>query len=315
MPALVSLAHCSELTFSAVSDAVDQAVEPLGGMAAFVRPGQRVLVKPNLIAADPPERAATTHPLVVQRVVELVQAAGGEPFIGDSPAWGRFDQVAHVTGMEAVAERCRVALVPFARGLKVPCPFPAIVRSFPVAAPAVEADVLIHVPKLKAHQQLGFTAAVKTIYGCLPGKRKAFWHFRRPHDPDFARLLVAYHATVAPDLQIVDAVLAHEGRGPRRGQPRFVGVIAAGTDAVAVDTVLAELIHAPPSHRFLLEAAREMGVGEPDLEKIEIRGEPLAERRVADFVFPDLVGVAFSLPRVVRSVLRQWWLSRRHKER
>jgi uncharacterized protein (DUF362 family) len=278
-------------------------------MERFVQPGQRVLLKPNLISAVPPEAAATTHPLVVERVIQLVQAAGGQVFIGDSPAWGLLTHTARESGVAAVAVRYHVPIVEFNQPVSVPCPFPEVAASFYVDRSVVEADVILHLPKLKTHRQLGYTAALKSIYGCMPGKRKAFWHLRRSRrDQDFARLLVAFHATVAPTLHLVDGVLAMQGAGPVRGQPRFLGVLAASTDAAAVDAVLCDILNAPLSHRFVLDAARSLGFGETEGGRIDLHGEPPGSFRVADWDWPDLLGVGFSLPRVVRSVLRNQWL-------
>jgi len=126
-------------------------------------------------------------------------------------------------------------------------------------------------------------------------------------------LLVAFHATVAPTFHFVDGILAMQGRGPVRGQPRFLGLLAAGPDAAAVDTVLGDLLQAPASHRLLEEAARTLGFGETNRENIDIHGESPAAWSVPDWDWPDLVGVGFSLPRVLRSVVRNWTLTRRQR--
>ncbi|HIE53467.1 MAG TPA: DUF362 domain-containing protein [Armatimonadetes bacterium] len=307
----VSIARCAELRPDEVGAAVTEAVAALGGMERFVQPGNRVLLKPNLLSPDPPERAVTTHPLFVQWVIELVLAAGGKPFLGDSPAWGALSQVAQVAGLKDVAARYGVPLVEFCRPVAVPSPRPQVARRVLVDAAVLEAEVVINLPKLKAHRQLGFCGAVKNLYGCLPGKRKALLHFLKSRrDLHFALFLANYHAAVAPALTIVDAGLALERTGPRGGDPRFLGLVVAGTDCAAVDTVLAEIIQAPPSHRLLLEAVRQLDLGVTDLEAIELRGEPLEAIRPDRFLLPDLIGVGFSLPRVVRSVVRNFFLTR-----
>lgn len=314
-PAQVSLARCAEWDPAHVAQAVDEALRLLGGIERFVRPGQRVLLKPNLVSARPPEAAVTTHPWVVERVIQLVQSAGGEPFLGDSPAWGLLSANAQACGVAAVAERYQVPLVEFNQPVAVPCPFPQVAASFYVDRRVVEADAILHLPKLKTHGQLGYTAALKSIYGCMPGKRKALWHLRASRrDLDFARLLVAFHATVAPTLHLVDGIWAMQGAGPARGRPRFLGVLAAGSDAAAVDIVLCDLLNAPTSHRLLLEAARSLGFGETEGSRIQILGESVASLRVEDWEWPPLVGVGFSLPRVVRSVVRNLWLIHRQRQ-
>ena len=96
------------MTSQTVYAAVKRSVDLLGGMEAFVQPGAKVLLKPNLVRSMPPERAATTHPAVVAAVARLVMEAGGHPLIADSPGGpytaGTLKATYRRTGMEAAAE-------------------------------------------------------------------------------------------------------------------------------------------------------------------------------------------------------------------
>jgi uncharacterized protein (DUF362 family) len=97
-----------------VREGVARLLEPLGGMERFVKPGERVLLKPNLLSAKPPEAAVTTHPEVLRAVIESVQKAGGVALVGDSPGIGKPRRVAERAGLLEVIEATGAEFVPFA---------------------------------------------------------------------------------------------------------------------------------------------------------------------------------------------------------
>ena len=126
-------------------------------------------------------------------------------------------------------------------------------------------------------------------------------------DAVFATYLVAYAAAIPVALHLCDGVLAMEGAGPRLGQPRQLGWLAASTGAVELDAVCADLVAAPASHRLILDAALELGWGETDASRIPLLGDARDSLRVDDFVWPELLGVFFSPWRLARG----WWRNRK----
>jgi uncharacterized protein (DUF362 family) len=269
------------------------------------------LVKPNLLSGLSAEAAATTHPAVVGAVLARLNDLGARTTISDSPAFGWVGKVAEGCGVAEVARRYGIEIVELERPVSVASVRPHIRKTVVVDRAILEADVVINLPKLKAHRQLGFTGAVKNLYGCMPGKRKAYFHMERGNrDMDFARLIASFAYTVAPQLHLADAVVTMERDGPMGGDPRLLGALVAGTDAAAVDAVLAGLIDPPEENRLLLRACRELRLGSPDLADIEVRGEAPAFLTVNDFVHPLLVGVRFSPGRLARSVWRNYKLTR-----
>ncbi|MBI5832457.1 MAG: DUF362 domain-containing protein [Armatimonadetes bacterium] len=304
----VSLRRCASYEPADLDPALDALLADLGGLSAFVAPGQRVLLKPNLISDSPPERAATTHPALVEALARRIQALGATPFVADAPAWGAPQVVARATGMLGVCERLGIEWVGLDQKAWLPSTYPSVARGFHVDPRVLGADVVINLPKFKGHQQLGFTGAVKNLYGCLAGREKAYHHCARSRtDAEFARYLVAYAAAVPVALHLSDGVLAMEGAGPRLGQPRALGWLAASTGAVEVDAVCADLVQAPASHRLLLDAAAELGYGETDPARIARLGDAPESLRVDDFAWPELLGVFFSPWRL----LRGWWRNRK----
>jgi len=174
----------------------------------------------------------------------------------------------------------------------------------------LEADVVVNIPKLKAHTQARLTGAVKNLYGCVPGRRKVWWHVQARHNlARFCDMLVENARAMQAGLTVVDAVVAMEGQGPRRGTPRQVGLVVAGDDVVAVDAVLCALVGLPADRCEVLKAAARRGIGTPAMEAIRMVGEPLEKVRVEGFRWPEeLEDISFDVPRLARGALRRVWL-------
>jgi uncharacterized protein (DUF362 family)/Pyruvate/2-oxoacid:ferredoxin oxidoreductase delta subunit len=274
-------------------------------MGAFVKPGETVLLKPNMLASAAPERAVTTHPSVIRAVAELVMEAGGKPFIGDSPAVPGFNNVGRATGIGAVAAELGIPLVELKESAEYKQGEKKLFRILEISSKVMEADRIINLPKLKTHSQMFLTLGVKNIFGCVVGARKAQWHFKAGVDRlFFARMLVELYHAVSPDLTILDGVVGMEGDGPgMSGTPRVCGIIAASTDAIALDSVVLEITGGKQGQFFVLQAAKEMGVGETNLSAITIFGEPIDFFRLENFEFPKIGKVTFGPPIVRRFIL------------
>jgi uncharacterized protein (DUF362 family) len=116
---LVTIEKAADYQPDTVKAALVRLLAPLGGMRAFVNPGERVLIKPNLLAGKSPEKAVTTHPEVLRAVIELGRAAGGAPLVGDSPGIGGLRKVAEKAGILAVIEDTGAELVEFTEPVPV----------------------------------------------------------------------------------------------------------------------------------------------------------------------------------------------------
>jgi uncharacterized protein (DUF362 family) len=285
IPSDVSLVRCPDYGRDSTFAAVRRAVDLLGGMGRFVKPGNRVLIKPNLLKARPPEAAVTTHPEVVRAVIRLVQEAGGAALVGDSPGMGDLRKVAEKAGILDVVNEEGAELADMDDA--VPVKNTGRFQRFEIARQARDADAIINLPKLKTHGMTTLTGAVKNLFGCVPGKRKVQWHFNTGvNRPLFMTMLVELYAALAPRLTIMDAVVGMDGNGPGSGTPRPIGVIIAGQDAVGVDTVSARLVGVAPESLPLLQAARAAGIGETRQERIKVLGDPLASVVVRHFLLP-----------------------------
>ena len=251
-------------------------------MGRFVRPGMRVLLKPNLLTAANLERAITTHPAVVQAVAELAQEAGGTLLIGDSPGGsaGNDSLVWRRSGMAEVAQRTGAHLVPFDGVVWKRLDDADGSNDYFIARPVLEADLVINLPKLKTHILTLYTGAVKNLFGTIPGTRKREVHCRAPGVRDFGQALVDVLELTRPGLTLMDGVFGQEGNGPGMGgAPRRYGCLAASMDPVALDAVIARAMGYRPGEVLHLAQASARGLGVSDLDAVQITGD----RRALDF--------------------------------
>lgn len=263
-------------------------LEGMGGDA--IERGCRVLIKPNFLGPAPPSRGMLTHPMVVKGVVEYVLERGGRVQISDSPAMGTFERVLKEGGTLEALEGLQVVYREFKESvvLDVGEPF----RGIEIARDALEADVLINLPKLKTHTQMLLTLGVKNLFGCIVGLRKPQWHLRAGVDRElFAALLVRIYQAVKPRFTILDGILAMEGEGPGKGgRPKELGILLGSTDAVALDAVVCRLLglheDALPTNRI----ARRWGLLDGPVATV---GDPVA---IESFQLPEATPLVFGPP-------------------
>ncbi|PLX85437.1 MAG: (4Fe-4S)-binding protein, partial [Desulfuromonas sp.] len=264
-----------------VEAALQALLAPLGGMQAFIKPGQRVLLKPNLLAGKPPDKAVTTHPEIVRQTILMAQACGGIVSVGDSPGIGKAETVARKSGILSVIEETGARFAPFDESTTIH-PHGTTFHSLEVASAILEADVIINLPKLKTHQMMGLTAAVKNMFGVVVGMRKVRLHLQAGTDKAFfALMLLELAEQVQPALSIVDAVVAMEGEGPGSGDPVQVGALLAGPHPLAVDTSAADLLGLPADLNLVQKIAREKGRVGAELADVDLRGDTLENLRPA----------------------------------
>jgi uncharacterized protein (DUF362 family)/Pyruvate/2-oxoacid:ferredoxin oxidoreductase delta subunit len=305
----VSIQKVATYDRTAVAAGLVRLLEPLGGMAVFVQPGERVLLKPNMLYGKAPECAVTTHPEVLRGVIGLVKAAGGIPLVGDSPGFGDIRKVADKTGMLAVIEETGAELVEFSEAVEVAGS--GLFKRLELARPYLEADRVINLPKLKTHEMMTLTCGVKNLFGAVVGHAKAAWHLKAGADREmFARMLLDIYLLRPPDLTIVDAITAMEGDGPGSGDPVSVGLLLAGANAVAVDVIAAQVAGIPNKLLFVERAALKLGIEGANRKSVAVVGTGLDEARVAPFRLPHISDVQFGLPAFLKNRLRHYLTTR-----
>lgn len=289
-------------------DCVNGLLAPLGGIGAFVRPGQRVLVKPNLLTDAPPEAAKTTHPEVVRAVLRVLKDAGAHPFVADSPASVmKIERVWETTGFRALCEAEQVPLLRLEQGGAVS--FKEGGFTFSIARQALDADVIVGVPKIKTHVLTGLTCAVKNMYGCIPGLQKSDLHKRYFNATRFGRLIASVYTRVRPNLVIADGIVGMHGNGPTGGEPYPLGLLAAANDGAALDVVLCAVLGLNPRTVPYLAPLRRNGAGETRLDAIQLSGADTAHLRPRGFRAPN-TAAARLVPSWLVRILRPWLWSR-----
>jgi uncharacterized protein (DUF362 family)/NAD-dependent dihydropyrimidine dehydrogenase PreA subunit len=279
----------------AVRRAVEAALEPLGGLSAFVRPGQRVVLKPNFLRPATPDRAVTTHPEIIRQVARLVRERGVEDaVVTDSCGFGTVKRCAGRLGLAGDDEP--FVLAEADDGFDVDAG--GRYHRLQLSRRMVDADVLINLPKVKTHAQMVLTGAVKNLFGAVVGLEKVQWHMRSGRDPaEFARLLLHIFRAVSPALHIADGVVGMEGNGPGAGTPRHLGLLVVSTDAHALDLALCRILGIDPEAVFTLRAAKALGLL-PSNGRIEVLGEsleavrPAPKWRLARPVLPNVMAAS-----------------------
>ncbi|HBE77266.1 MAG TPA: hypothetical protein DDW65_05730 [Firmicutes bacterium] len=268
-----------------------QLLEPLGGLGAFCRRGERVLLKPNFIMARSVESAATTNPAIILALATLLKDLGCTVAVGDSPGLGSAAAVVHKLGLTDEFKHRGVQVVeletlaPF--NPKRSAVFERRYKNLQLAKELNGFDRIINLPKLKTHGQMGLTLATKNLFGCVAGHNKAQWHFTVGKDTlEFARLLVEIAMTVNASLHILDGIIGMEGNGPSNGRPRQLNVMMAGTNPLAMDRVVVELIQNKPEQFPIFAAAQIMKIPGLTLAEIQVLGDTIHSCQINDFEIP-----------------------------
>lgn len=261
---------------------------PLGGLSAFVRPGQRVLLKVNLLSASTPDQAIVTDPRLVRVVAEAVLRVGGVPFVADSPGGpftrGWLMRAYRKAGLVEVCHELGIELNVETGSERVAVPGGRVLSSLNVCSFVKRADVIVSLPKIKTHSFQVLTLGVKNMFGCMAGLSKAGCHGSFPRRAAFADMLLDVVSVVRPSLSIVDGVVGMMGEGPgASGSPVHLGVVAAASDVVALDVSLCRLVGVEPVRVPVLRQARLRGLWPEGIVYPLLRPEDV---EVSGFVLP-----------------------------
>ncbi len=304
---IVSLLPTANYDADLLRATLAQLLEPFGGMGAIVKKGDRVLLKPNLLTGSRPGQECITRPELVAVVAEAVIAAGGKPFMGDSPAFGTAKGVARSNGYLPLLQDLNIPIVEF-HGQR----YEIAAQDFNhlrLSKEAMDADVVINLPKVKSHCQLTLTLGVKNLFGCVPGKMKAWWHLEAGKDAArFGEMLVQTAAAIAPNLTIIDGIIGHEGNGPSGGEPRPLGILGATDHVFAGDRAFALILGVDPDTVPTLAAAQRLGLT-PPWEEIQFPHAQPEDLAISDWRLSDtLVPIDFGAPRILKSTFKHLYI-------
>jgi uncharacterized protein (DUF362 family)/Pyruvate/2-oxoacid:ferredoxin oxidoreductase delta subunit len=275
----VALVKCSTYNEQEVFSAVTTGIELLGGIGNFIKPREKIVLKPNILLGQHPDKCATTHPVVLKAVARVLQAAGCEVAYGDSPGFGSAASQLQKSQITGAAQELGLQLADFDTPQEVSFPASSFMKKLTLARGALDCDGLVSLCKFKTHQFLRITGAVKNQFGCVPGLLKHEYHMHIPQPVEFAKMLVTLNLYLKMKLYIMDGIMAMEGNGPGNGDPVAMHVLLFSADPVALDTVMCRLIDLNPEYVPTITEGYKMGLGKYLPEELELVGEPLEHLR------------------------------------
>lgn len=292
-------------SYSNMKDAIEKVFE----LFPLKCEGKRVLLKPNLLRTSRPDEGIITHPAFLRAVIEKVESLKPALLIvGDNPGvfcYGSNEETFRTSGLMEAAGIYYKNIGNESRQVDFN---PDFAPTISLSSAVLDADIVVSLPKFKTHGLTVITGAIKNSYGFLPGAQKAQFHRKAGSAERFQDMLVDVFKIRVPDLFIVDAIVGMEGNGPASPDLRDIGVILAGDNAVAIDSIIAYMmgIDEPEKLRFLRKA-KEAGLGDYDRNKIEIIG---TLKRLENFKLPPLGGEVLLHNKPVNDFLEQKTLMR-----
>jgi uncharacterized protein (DUF362 family) len=298
----VALLHCKRYRPREIIEKISQLCAAL---SFKVSRGSRVLLKPNLLSARSAEHLACTNPAFVAAVAEWFLDQGARVAIGDSPAFGTAKGVMRATGIEKALAGMPIACINFDDPVRVKLSGGVTVD---IARAALESDILVNLPRVKAHIQLYVTLAVKNYFGTVVGFQKAWWHLRYGnHAEQFASHLVDLLQVLPAGVTLLDGIVAMHETGPLFGRPFSLGLAAGAINPVALDTVLFQILGLNPAQSVIWQECKKRGLAGTDPDMLDYPRLRPAELSVKDFKAPEILKpVTFNPLRMLVSGCRRF---------
>ena len=279
----VGIEHCASYDPVGVYTALKRAVELAGGLEVA---GKSVLLKPNILSDRPQEKAVTTHPVFLEAAITLVREMGASRIlVGDSPGLQTIGFTGKVSGLRGAAEKSGAEWVDFTKErFDLACIEGKVTKKFNVTQVVRDVDLIISLPKLKTHQLMYYTGAMKNIFGLIPSMSKSPYHARFSSRESFASMLVDLNLAVKPAYAFMDAIIGMEGPGPGSGNPRQIGLVMASSNLLAMDIAASAVIGYPPLVIPTNREALSRGHWLKNPDEIEYPGLKPSDARIPNFV-------------------------------
>ncbi len=303
----VVLQRCVAYEKDAVAALVEAALVRLGRSGGLH--GQIVLLKPNLISSSGP-LLACTHPQFIAGVAACFLDHGARLFLGDSPALGSAAKVCEKQGISQTLKGMNVKIIDFSTPLQKRLAGGLTVT---LAREALECDLFVGLPKVKAHNQLYVTLAVKNVFGIVKGVGKAMLHMvHGATHGEFAEIILDLQDLLPPQMHFADCIVAMHKSGPLDGEPLPLYCIAAANSAVAMDTALLTALELDPWRSPLWQVAATRRLVGSDPASIDYPGLLPADFHGSGFLPPlGLSPIRFSSWQFIRGLMQRAMLKRR----
>lgn len=287
-----------------VKAAVFQALDLINAKRLFTREGLKVLLKPNLLLAKEPEKAATTHPAVFRAVIQWIKQFNPEKIIAAESSGtqkrGVTEGAFRTCGLKDVCEEEGIEWSSFGKTPRkiYKVKNPLVLEEFSASTLLDEVDIIVNLPKIKTHGQCILTCSIKNMFGTLILGNKPKTHARFPKVEDFNAALADIYSVSAPQLTVIDGYLGMEGNGPSAGEVVKLDIILAGYDPVALDTTVCKIIDFDINEIQAIQMGEKRGLGTSDLKQVELLGEEIGHVK-HKFKMPKSHLVSFPLPRFI----------------
>ena len=279
----VSIKRCSSYDQKELYCSLKSAVELAGSLDVA---GKTVLLKPNILSDTAPEKAVTTHPAFLEAAIVLVREMGSKRvLVGDSPGLQTPGFSGKTSGLGDAARKNGAEWVDFTKEkIELPYPDGKVIKKFILTKVVNEVDVIISLPKLKTHQLMYYTGAMKNTFGFIPSIAKSPYHARFSSREAFASMIVDLNLAVKPAYAFLDAVIGMEGPGPAGGNPRQIGLVMASSNLLAIDIAATTVIGYPAKEIPVNKEALSRGIWLSSLEEIEYPVLNPIDVRIPDFI-------------------------------
>jgi uncharacterized protein (DUF362 family) len=291
----VVIKECADYNIDNLTEKINSGIDLLGGWNKFIKPGMKVLLKVNLIGPKTSDSAAITHSEFVRAITKILKKRGCTVWIGDSSG-GAIAGISPTTksfvvsGLQSMSQEEGAEVKNFDReGVVEVTPESNPSGIMHIAKPMFEADLVINLPKFKTHAMGVYTGAVKNVFGCIPGLRKAEYHKNAPSTLEFGQVLTDIHRATKIGLHIMDGVTAMQGEGPTAGDVYNAKKILISTDPLALDAVAAKMLGLDIENIPILTSAINKNLGEYKLEKINLMGDYTQIPKLQGFKLPKIV--------------------------
>ena len=290
---VVSIIRCKSYEEQDVYEAVRTATTHAGLPGCK---GKRVLLKPNVLSDAPVEKAVTTNPVVLECMIRLLQEQGAkEVLVGDSPGLQGSHFTPKACGISKVCEETGATWVDFTKDTREQeIPFTGGMR-LPFSKVLDAVDLIITLPKMKTHKLMYATGALKNQFGLVPGLNKSKSHVLKQSRGAFADLIVGINTLHKPAFAVMDGIIGMEGEGPANGSPRFLGLVLASQDLVALDWAEGIVMGYQPMDLPLVKSALGHGLGTkptfPDLDAgtLQVKDWKRIPIQKKEHLFRDLI--------------------------
>ncbi|MEN8152667.1 MAG: DUF362 domain-containing protein [Acidobacteriota bacterium] len=269
----VVVIECRSYDPEEVKTAISRGLDLLGGTDRIFNKSENVLLKPNILVGDNPDKGVITHPEIFNAVAETLQKNNLNLSYGDSPGFGSPKRAAEKSGLSNIAKKKGIKLADFETIVHSPFEKGIILKNIPIAKGVLESDAIVSISKMKTHGFTRITGAVKNQFGCVPGLLKSEFHVKMPDIFDFSKVLIDINNFLKPQLYIMDGIIAMEGNGPRGGELISMNVILFSKDPVALDSVFCKLIDLDPEFVPTMKFGMESGLGTFKYNEIDILGD------------------------------------------